>query len=161
MFIEKASKIKLVLMDVDGTLTDGMIIMDSNGNESKHFNVKDGMGITIAHKAGMATGIISARNSDIVIRRAAELNISYVKQGINCKKNVLFEIIHEAGFKLEEVAYIGDDINDISVSREVGLSFAVLDASEELKGVVDYVLTKNGGKGAVREAIEFILKNKL
>ncbi|ULL19037.1 3-deoxy-D-manno-octulosonate 8-phosphate phosphatase [Paenibacillus sp. H1-7] len=160
LILRKIKKIKIFIMDVDGTLTDGTIIMDSNGIESKHFNVKDGMGITLAHKAGMLTGIISARKSEIVSRRAQELNITYVKQGVSDKLAALYEILNETGFEKEEAAFIGDDINDISCCNEVGLSLAVSDAADELKEIVNYILSKEGGKGAVREAVELILKNK-
>lgn len=154
----KIRRVKLIVMDVDGTLTDGLIILDSQGIETKHFHVKDGMGITRAREAGLLTAIITARESEIVLHRAKELGLSAVKQNAKNKLQALDEIIQQFRLKEDQIAYIGDDINDISISQRVGVSFAVHDAAEELKVVVDYVLTKDGGKGAVREAIDIILK---
>jgi 3-deoxy-D-manno-octulosonate 8-phosphate phosphatase (KDO 8-P phosphatase) len=149
----KLENIKIVIMDVDGTLTDGFIIIDSNGVETKHFNVKDGMGITLANEAGLLTGIISSRSSTIVEKRALELKINIVKQGCKDKVKAFKDILDQFNLVAEDAAYIGDDINDLDVCMIAGVSFAVNDAADELKSVVDYVLAKNGGHGAVREAI--------
>lgn len=147
-------------MDVDGTLTNGLIIIDSMGNESKQFNVKDGMGVKLAREAGYKTGIITGRSSDVVRKRANEMQIDVVIQGSTNKIEDLNTILHQFNLTQEEVAYIGDDINDIGICQTVGLSFAVNDASNLLKKNVDIVLNKNGGNGAVREAIELIVGDR-
>lgn len=156
--INKLRNIKLIIMDVDGTLTDGTIIIDSRGIETKHFNVKDGMGIALAHQAGLKTGIISARESEVVTIRSKELDISFVKQGAKDKIKALIDMVEESGLTKEQSVFIGDDINDIKVCEAVGVSFAVCDAADRLKDIVDHVLSCCGGKGAVREAIELIIK---
>ena len=157
---EKAKKIKLLLLDVDGVMTDGGIILDSSGGEIKAFNEKDGHGIKLLMRAGVEVGILSGRESPVVTRRAEELGISLVKQRSLNKAGTFREILEERSLKEEEVAYIGDDLTDLPVLRKAGLSAAVADAVEEVKKEVDYITTQPGGKGAVRELIELLLKSQ-
>lgn len=154
---ERAKKIKMFLMDVDGVLTDGKVIYDSSGNELKAFNIKDGLGIKLLHNAGILTGIITGRNSPMVERRANELKIKEIFQG---KKRKLesYELIKEKyNLKDEEILYIGDDLVDIPILKRVGFPVAVADACEIVKKHCVYTTKAKGGEGAVRETIEYIL----
>ena len=150
--------IKLVLLDVDGTLTDGGIYRGNNGEELKRFNVKDGYAIVNAQKLGIEFGIITGRKSELVEIRAKELKIKYLYQGISEKTVILEEIIKKDGLLKEEIAYMGDDLNDLLIIKQVGLSGTPKDAVDEVIQVADFVSKKNGGSGAVREFIEHILK---
>lgn len=150
--------IKLVLLDVDGTLTDGGIYRGNNGEELKRFNVKDGYAIVNAQKLGIEFGIITGRKSELVEIRAKELKIKYLYQGISEKTVILEEIMKKDGLSKEEIAYMGDDLNDLLIMKKVGLSGTPKDAVDEVIQVADFVSKKNGGSGAVREFIEHILK---
>ncbi|MBU0700821.1 HAD hydrolase family protein [bacterium] len=156
--IEKAKQIKMLILDVDGVLTDGGIIIDANGREIKVFNVYDGAGIELAHKAGLLTAIISGRYSAPVEHRAKELRINKVYQNAANKVEVYNKLIAKYGIIPEQTAYIGDDIFDIPLLKLVGLSFAPATGRQEVRDIVDFVTQSAGGKGAVREAIEVILK---
>ena len=150
--------IKLVLLDVDGTLTDGGIYRGNNGEELKRFNVKDGYAIVNAQKLGIEFGIITGRKSELVEIRSNELKIKYLYQGISEKTVILEEIMQKTGLKKEEIAYMGDDLNDILIMKQSGLTGAPKDAADEVIQIVDFVSGKNGGSGAVREFVEYILK---
>ena len=150
--------IKLVLLDVDGTLTDGGIYRGNNGEELKRFNVKDGYAIVNAQKLGIEFGIITGRKSELVEIRAKELKIKYLYQGISEKTVILEEIMKKDGLSKVEIAYMGDDLNDLLIMKQVGLSGTPKDAVDEVIQVADFVSKKNGGSGAVREFIEHILK---
>ena len=150
--------IKLVLLDVDGTLTDGGIYRGNNGEELKRFNVKDGYVIVNAQKLGIEFGIITGRKSELVEIRSNELKIKYLYQGISEKTVILEEIMQKTGLKKEEIAYMGDDLNDILIMKQSGLTGAPKDAADEVIQIVDFVSEKNGGSGAVREFVEYILK---
>jgi len=150
--------IKLVLLDVDGTLTDGGIYRGNNGEELKRFNVKDGYAIVNAQKLGIEFGIITGRKSELVEIRAKELKIKYLYQGISEKTVILEEIMKKDSLSKEEIAYMGDDLNDLLIMKQVGLSGTPKDAVDEVIQVADFVSKKNGGSGAVREFIEHILK---
>jgi len=150
--------IKLVLLDVDGTLTDGGIYRGNNGEELKRFNVKDGYAIVNAQKLGIEFGIITGRKSELVEIRSNELKIKYLYQGISEKTVILEEIMQKTGLKKEEIAYMGDDLNDILIMKQAGLTGAPKDAADEVIQIVDFVSGKNGGSGAVREFVEYILK---
>ena len=150
--------IKLVLLDVDGTLTDGGIYRGNNGEELKRFNVKDGYAIVNAQKPGIEFGIITGRKSELVEIRSNELKIKYLYQGISEKTVILEEIMQKTGLKKEEIAYMGDDLNDILIMKQSGLTGAPRDAADEVIQIVDFVSGKNGGSGAVREFVEYILK---
>lgn len=150
--------IKLVLLDVDGTLTDGGIYRGNNGEELKRFNVKDGYAIINAQKLGIEFGIITGRKSELVEIRSNELKIKYLYQGISEKTVILEEIMQKTGLKKEEIAYMGDDLNDILIMKQSGLTGAPKDAADEVIQIADFVSEKNGGSGAVREFVEYILK---
>lgn len=152
-------KIKFIAMDVDGVLTDGRVILGKE-EELKFFDIRDGMGITLAQKSGLKIGIITGRNSDAVKKRAKELKINYVSQGCKNKLNTLQDFIKNENINFENVCYIGDDIIDIAVFRKVGFSATVADAPDYVKSEVKYISKKNGGRGAVREIIDYILKEK-
>jgi 3-deoxy-D-manno-octulosonate 8-phosphate phosphatase (KDO 8-P phosphatase) len=151
-------KIKVVAMDVDGVLTDGRIIIDSNGVETKNFDVQDGFGIVFLKKCGIKTAIISARDSDVVAHRAKDLQIDSVYVGVYPKTSAFEKLLKEFRVNEKEVCFIGDDLADLAVMRRCGVSIAVANAVFEVKQIADHVTTKKGGKGAVREAIEMILK---
>ena len=150
--------IKIILIDVDGTLTDGGIYHDETGNEIKKFNVKDGYAIVHASNLGIDFGIITGKKSKLVEIRANELKIKYLYQGISEKTKSLEKIINITGLKKEEIAYMGDDLNDLHIMKETGLTGAPKDAVKEVLDIVDFVSLKKGGEGAVREFIEFVLK---
>ena len=150
--------IKLVLLDVDGTLTDGGIYRGNNGEELKRFNVKDGYAIVNAQKLGIEFGIITGRKSELVEIRSNELKIKYLYQGISEKTVILKEIMQKTGLKKEEIAYMGDDLNDILIMKQSGLTGTPKDATDEVIQIADFVSEKNGGSGAVREFVEYILK---
>lgn len=150
--------IKLVVLDVDGCLSDGKIIYDANGVELKNFNVKDGFAIVHSMPLGLEFAIITGRDSIIVQNRAKELGIRYLYQGVKDKLSKLDELCELMGITKQEVACVGDDLNDYKILKSVGLSFAPKDAIGEIKEVVDIVLSLGGGEGAVREMIEIVLE---
>lgn len=149
--------IKLLVLDVDGCLTDGGITYSSNGVESKTFSVKDGLGITTWIKLGHEVAIITGRNSEIVKRRAEELGIQHLHQGIKDKDRVLKEIISTLGLRMYEVAAIGDDLNDYNMLNLVGRSFTPANGVAPLQKLVDTRLSSRGGDGAVREMIDILV----
>lgn len=152
-------KIKLLIMDVDGTLTDGQVHLSNNGELFKSFNVKDGLGIKVLLQANdIKSVLITGRNSSITSLRANELNISKVYQGIEEKNIILSQLSCELNIKYESIAYIGDDINDLSAMNLVGYRGCPCDAVEEIKQISDYVCRNKGGDGAVREFIAKIIE---
>ena len=151
--------IELLVFDVDGCLTDGSITYSENGDEIKSFNVKDGLAISTWIRMGKKAAIITGRRSKIVERRAKELGINFLFQGVHNKDEVLEEIRKELGIKYENIAAIGDDLNDTKMLQSVGKSFTPADGSEYIKNLCDTVLYTNGGKGAVREMIDAIVKD--
>lgn len=155
---EKARPIKLLVLDVDGVMTDGRIVYTDGGEETKAFDVKDGHGIKMLMRSGVSVGLLTGRESRVVQHRARDLDIDIVHQGAHDKLSVFERILREKGLKGEEVCYVGDDLVDLPVMKRAGLSISVADASEELKGCVDYVTERSGGRGAVREVCELILK---
>src|SRR5215510_2664181 len=146
---KRAARIKLLLMDCDGVLTDGRIWLFDNGEEQKGFHTRDGLGISLWHRAGLKSGIISGRNSTAVTRRAQGLGMSFVVQGVEEKVQAYDQTAAQAGVTNEEVAYIGDDLNDIPLMLRSGLGFAVADAALETREHADYVTKVAGGQGAV------------
>ena len=154
----RARRIRLLLMDCDGVLTDGRIIFPADGDEQKMFHVHDGLGIALLHQAGLKTGIISGRTSSAVERRARELGITHVHQKAGDKVKVLEEVLHEAKLSPRECAYIGDDMTDIPIMRRVELAVAVANAVDETKRAAHYTTKLAGGRGAVREVCDLILK---
>lgn len=155
--IEKAKKIKVMAFDVDGVMTDGSVTYDENGVEYKTFNVKDGHGLVRAEKSGFITAIITARNNGTVKHRAENLNITELYQGQKFKLPALEEILKKYNLGFENVSYMGDDLPDMCILEKAGLSCCPADAVDEVLEVCDFVSTKNGGRGAVRELCDFIL----
>ncbi len=149
--------IKLLVLDVDGCLSDGKLIYSTDSVESKNFNVKDGLGISTWVKLGNQVAIITGRNSTIVERRAKELGIQHLHQGIKDKDRVLKEIVSSLGITFEEVAAIGDDLNDYNMLSLVGRSFTPKNGVKEIRNIVDTILSYDGGDGAVREMIDTIV----
>lgn len=155
-----ANKIKLVAFDVDGVMTDGSLTFDENGVEYKTYNAKDGQGIVMLIRAGIIPAIITARNNGTVVHRAKILGITELYQGQKNKIHALDEIMEKYKLSYDEVAYMGDDIPDLCVLEKVGLSCCPSDAVEEVISACKFVSVKSGGKGAVRELADFILKSK-
>ncbi len=151
-------RIKVFAMDVDGVLTDGRIIIDSQGVETKDFDVQDGFGIVFLNKCGIKTAIISARASGVVAYRTKDLKIDKAYVGVYPKLSAYEDMLREFKVSDEEVCFIGDDVADLTIMRRCGIAIAVANAVFEVKQISDYVTTKQGGRGAVREAIELILK---
>ena len=156
--VARCRRLRLILSDVDGVLTDGTLLLLPNGDEAKAFHVRDGLGIVLAHRAGLRTGLLSGRSSPLVERRASELEMAVVRQGARDKRAALREILDEQGLAAHEVAYIGDDINDLPVILEVGLSAAPADAPLEVRTQAFMALEARGGHGCLREFIEAILR---
>jgi 3-deoxy-D-manno-octulosonate 8-phosphate phosphatase (KDO 8-P phosphatase) len=152
--------IKLLILDVDGVMTDGRIIIDDAGLESKHFDVRDGHGLKILMRCGIDVVLLTGRKSRVVDHRAADLGITEVHQGIWNKREVFDEILKRRRLSPEETAYVGDDVVDIPLLKRVGFGVAVADACPEAMGVADYVTEHPGGRGAVREVCEVILKGQ-
>jgi len=151
--------IKLLVLDVDGTMTSGDLTFDSNGIESKTFNVKDGMAIASwTKKLNLKIAIITGRKSTIVQKRAEELGVQFIYQGVHNKDEVLENILKDENLTFENVASIGDDLNDYKMLKKSSLSFCPADGVKEIRELVNVVCTKKGGQGAIREMIEYILK---
>lgn len=150
--------LKLLLTDVDGVLTDGTVLLLPGGAEARSFHVRDGLGVVLAREAGLRTGILSGRSSESVARRAAELGITLVRQGVRDKLAALRGILAEERLRPHEVAYIGDDVNDLGVMLEVGLAAAPADAPLEVRAQAFMIMDAPGGKGCLREFVEAILR---
>jgi 3-deoxy-D-manno-octulosonate 8-phosphate phosphatase (KDO 8-P phosphatase) len=156
----RAKKIKLLLLDVDGVLTDGGIFIDAHGSETKRFHVRDGQGITLLKRAGIEVGFISGRSSNVVRHRARELGVKIVYQGVQNKVETYNRIKQKTGLKDGEIAYVGDDIVDLPILRRVGFAVAVRDCWSGIATAVDYMTRAKGGHGAVREVSELLLEAK-
>ena len=154
---DKLKKIKCLVLDIDGTLTDGSLYYDARGEVTKRFNVKDGMGIMLLKKAGFLTAFLTSETTPIIDKRAEKLKIDYVVQGSRNKTQDLLLITEKLGIKLEEIAYVGDDVNDLHAMKTAGFTASPNDAYHLIKNSVDYVCENNGGYGAVREICELIL----
>ena len=157
---KKADKIKLFDMDVDGVLTDAGMYYDHQNIELKKFNTRDAVGLNLLRMAGIQIAIITQETTEIVARRAKKLQILHLLQGVHNKQEALLKLLDNFEMSLEETAYIGDDLNDIPVLQKVGLAIAVADAAPQVKEHADWVTTRKGGEGAVREASEFILETR-
>jgi 3-deoxy-D-manno-octulosonate 8-phosphate phosphatase (KDO 8-P phosphatase) len=161
---KRAKQIQILLMDVDGTMTDGSVILlsqpDGTALEIKRFDAHDGQGLTLAHTAGIRTGVITGRESPALVRRANEMKMEFIYQKQPTKIPALEEVLKKTGVPESAVAYVGDDLPDLPVMRRVGLAVAVGDAVLEVKLAAHYVTKAVAGKGAIREAIELILKSK-
>jgi 3-deoxy-D-manno-octulosonate 8-phosphate phosphatase (KDO 8-P phosphatase) len=154
----KASRVRLLLFDVDGVLTDGVILMHADGSESKGFHIRDGAAIVWAQRAGLSVGLLSARMSGATTQRAAQLAVRIVAQGVASKLTTYEQIVRDAGLEDEAVAYMGDDLIDIPVLARAGLSAAPAAAAAEVRARVDWVAAAAGGRGAARELIELVLR---
>jgi len=153
-----AEHLKILLLDVDGVLTDGGIILIDDAQEAKRFNVQDGIGINLARAAGLKVGIVTSRSSAVVQRRASELQIDDLFQGIAGKPQVLTILHDRHNIQPNQAAFIGDDIQDISIMKMVGIPIAVQNAVQEVKDCSAYVTKAGGGHGAVREAVDWLLE---
>ena len=154
----RAARIRLVLFDVDGVLTDGRVVLHGNGSESKQFHVRDGIVMVWAQRVGLKIGLLSARMSPTTAERAAQLGITLVHQGVPSKIEAYEEIVGDIGLNDNEVAYMGDDIVDIAVLARVGLSAAPADAVPEVRERVHWIAPSAGGSGAARELLELVLR---
>ena len=155
---EAAVGVKVIVLDVDGVLTDGGVYYDGAGRELMRFDIKDGQGIKMARDAGLTVVIMTGRGSPALSQRAGELGLEIVLQRVSDKTAALESLLKDRGWRAEEVAYVGDDLPDLPAMRRVGLSIAVADAVSEVRETAGYITRRPGGRGAVREAIEFILK---
>ncbi len=153
------AEIQVLVIDVDGVLTDGTIIVNGDGSESKFFNVLDGHGIRLWHRAGLKIAFLSGRRSEPTRYRAEQLEVEYVFEDCHNKLDALKKFLEQEGLQPDRIAYIGDDLPDLPPIRYVGFGVAVANAVDEVKQHADYVTTRSGGCGAVREVIEYILKN--
>ena len=151
-------QLKLLLFDVDGVLTDGSIIINGDGTESKQFNIRDGAGIVWAQRAGLSVGLLSARLADATAMRATQLGITIVWQGAADKLAGYEQILADQGLTDDQVGYMGDDLQDLPVLRRTGFSAAPADAAPEVRAAVQWVSASGGGRGAVRECIEHVLR---
>lgn len=158
MITERARRIKLILFDVDGVLTDGTLILRGDGSESKQFNIKDGTGIVLAQRAEIKVGFLSARMSPSTQQRAQQLGVTLVHQGVKSKIETYSQIVDELLLDDEQVAYMGDDIVDLAVLSRVGLAAAPADAADDVKARVHWVSKADGGRGAARELVELVLR---
>ena len=156
--IAKAENIRLLALDVDGVLTDGGLYIGAGGESCKRLNVQDGLAISCAIRNNLIVAIITGRQSEIVCRRAAELGITEIYQGVKDKKEMLKNIAVKHSLQLAEVAYMGDDLNDLSALSIAGLACAPANAAAEVKARAHFVAAKSGGEGAVREVVETIMK---
>jgi 3-deoxy-D-manno-octulosonate 8-phosphate phosphatase (KDO 8-P phosphatase) len=154
----RAARVKLLLLDCDGVLTDGRITLLADGDEQKSFHTRDGHGLVLLHRAGLQSGIISGRTSTAVDRRAHDLGITHVRQGTHNKIIEFAEVLTAAGVSEQEVAFVGDDVTDIPLMRRAVFAVAVADATPETRAAAHYVTQLPGGFGAVREVCELILK---
>lgn len=155
---EKAKKIKLLILDVDGVLTDGRIVYANSGDELKFFDVTDGMGLALWSRAGLKSAILTAKKSRIVSRRSKIMHIDGVYQNAFRKLDIFKKILRDFKVSPEEACFIGDDVVDIPVLRRVGFAVCVPNAVPEAREVAHYITRRGGGKGAVREIIDMILK---
>jgi 3-deoxy-D-manno-octulosonate 8-phosphate phosphatase (KDO 8-P phosphatase) len=156
--IEKAKKVKLLILDVDGVLTDGRLFFDNEGTEYKCFHARDGHGIKLLRQSGVEVAVISGRRSNSVALRMKSLGIEYVFQGHENKRAAFAELLNKTGVIPEEAAHVGDDVLDLPIMVSVGLSIAVNDANFAVKARADWCTSLSGGQGAVREVCDFIMQ---
>jgi 3-deoxy-D-manno-octulosonate 8-phosphate phosphatase (KDO 8-P phosphatase) len=155
---ERASRVRLLLFDVDGVLTDGVVVMHADGSESKGFHIRDGAAMVWAQRAGLTVGLVSARSSGATTQRAAQLAVRLVMQGVRSKLEAYQQILRDTGVTDDAVGYMGDDLLDLPVLTRVGLSGAPADAAREVRERVAWVSAFPGGRGAVREFVELVLR---
>ncbi|MGB3210801.1 MAG: HAD hydrolase family protein [Desulforhopalus sp.] len=158
--LAKAKEIELLLLDVDGVLTDGNLLYTGSGEESKAFNTQDGFGLRLLREAGVEVGVITARKSDVVARRAAELKMRYIYQGMGNKNEAFKEVMKVSGLKPYQIAYMGDDWLDLVLLQQVGLAIVPANGVREAQEIAHYITERSGGRGAVRDACNLILESK-
>ncbi len=158
--LEKAKKIKLLLLDVDGVLTDGRIVYDSGGRDLKFFDVHDGLGVYLLKKAGIPTVLITARGSKAIKPRARDMRVEAIFSDISPKSAVIDKILKRFKVSLDEICFVGDDLVDLCLMKKVGFAIAVFNACPEIKTLAHYITLREGGRGAIREVVEIILKAK-
>jgi len=156
--LDRARRIRLVLLDSDGVLTDGRIIVSSDGSEARSFDVRDGHGIRMGQSAGLAFGVISGRESKALTARAQELDFDEVHQGVHDKLGLVREILERRGLEPATVCFVGDDLIDVQAMRYCGLAVAPADAMDEVRDVAHHVTERMGGRGAVREVVDMLLR---
>ena len=157
---ELARKVRVLLLDVDGVLTDGRIIYDSRGRDLKNFNVHDGLGVYLLKKAGISTILITAKGSRAIKPRARDMRVAEVFADVSPKTKALDKIIKKYKVPVEEICFVGDDLVDLCIMRKVGFPIAVFNAAPEVKQAASYITLNSGGRGAVREVAELILKSQ-
>jgi 3-deoxy-D-manno-octulosonate 8-phosphate phosphatase (KDO 8-P phosphatase) len=157
---ERARKVKLLLLDVDGVLTDGKIVYDSAGRDLKFFDCHDGMGIHLLKCAGIPTILVTAKSSKAIRPRARDMQVDKVFEGVSPKSAVLEGLLKKYALSKDEICFVGDDLVDLCLMRRVGFPVAVFNAAAEVKNAASYITVREGGKGAVREVAELILKSK-
>jgi len=160
VLLEKLRHIRLLLLDVDGVLTDGSIIYNDDGSETKVFNAKDGLGLKLAMSAGIKVGIVTMRSSQVLRHRCANLGIDLLFDGVEDKAQMLDKIVAQTGLAAEHTAFMGDDLPDLPIMKHAGLSIAVADAHEIVRQKADWTTRARGGRGAVREVCEAVLAAK-
>lgn len=158
--LARAKDIKLLLLDVDGVLTDGNLLYAGNGEESKAFNTQDGFGLRLLREAGLEVGVITARKSEVVARRAEELKMHYIYQGIPNKNDAYKEVMKVSGLKPYQIAYMGDDWLDLVLLQQVGLAIVPANGVREVKEIAHFITERSGGAGAVRDACDLIIESK-
>ena len=158
--LARAKEIKLLLLDVDGVLTDGNLLYSGSGEESKAFNTQDGFGLRLLGEANIEVGVITARKSEVVARRASELKMRYIYQGKSNKNEAFKEIMKVSGLKPYQVAYMGDDWLDLVLLQQVGLAIAPANGVREVKEIAHFITERSGGAGAVRDACDLIIESK-
>jgi len=156
--LARAKEIKLLLLDVDGVLTDGNLLYSGSGEESKSFNTQDGFGLRLLGEAGLHVGVITARESEVVARRAAELKMHYIYQGVANKNDAFRKVMKAAGLKPYQIAYMGDDWLDLGLLQQVGLAIAPANGVREVKAAAHFITERPGGGGAVRDACDLIIE---
>lgn len=158
--LEKARDIQLLLLDVDGVLTDGNLLYSGNGEESKAFNTQDGFGLRLLREAGVEVGVITARKSEVVARRANELKMGHIYQGVGNKNEAFREVMRVTGLKPYQIAYMGDDWLDLVLLQQVGLALVPANGAREVKEIAHFITERAGGAGAVRDACDLIIEGK-
>ncbi|HTY46027.1 MAG TPA: HAD-IIIA family hydrolase [Patescibacteria group bacterium] len=157
---KKAGKVRLLVLDVDGVLTDGRIIYDCRGRDAKLFDVHDGMGVYLLHRAGIPTVLITAKGSGAIRPRAKDMRVAQVLENVSPKSSALDKILKKYKVTSEEICFVGDDLVDLCLLKRVGFPVAVFNAAPEIKQAASYITLRHGGRGAVREVAELILKAK-
>ncbi len=155
---ERAKRVRMLLFDVDGVLTDGLVNIHADGSESKQFHIRDGAAIVWAQRAGLTVGLLSARASGATAHRAAQLTVRLVRQGVSSKRTAFEQILRESRLDEQDVAYMGDDLLDLPVLARVGFAAAPADAAPEVRQAVHWISAAPGGRGAARELIELVLR---